>query len=79
MLSCAEASPIVIICLPRYMPVVLEPHAGDEQDTPLELVGIGLELTHFFAASLAGWLMELELAGRIATVSGGYEQLKGGS
>lgn len=28
------------------------------------------------AASLAGLLMELELAGRIATVSGGYEQLK---
>jgi DNA processing protein len=28
------------------------------------------------AASLAGLLMELELAGRIVTVSGGYEQLK---
>ena len=35
-----------------------------------------IELGAWDAASLAGLLMELELAGRIATVSGGYEQLK---
>ena len=48
---------------------------------------LGWQIQHFDAlaeqgqwdaATLAGLLMELELAGRIATVAGGYEQLKTG-
>mgnify|MGYP003379049224 FL=1 len=57
------------------------------QEAQQVLAVLGWQVQHFDAlieqgswdaASLAGWLMELELAGRIATVSGGYEQLKGG-
>ncbi len=51
------------------------------------LAVLGWQIQHFDAlmeqgtwdaAGLAGLLMELELAGRVATVTGGYEQLKSG-
>ncbi|MDO9178774.1 MAG: DNA-processing protein DprA [Agitococcus sp.] len=69
-------------------PMSVNEHGEISQEAQQVLAVLGWQVQHFDAlieqgswdaASLAGWLMELELAGRIATVSGGYEQLKSGS
>ena len=69
-------------------PMTVSENDEISQEAQQVLAVLGWQVQHFDAlieqsswdaASLAGWLMELELAGRIATVSGGYEQLKGGS
>jgi DNA processing protein len=68
-------------------PMSVNEHDEISQEAQQVLAVLGWQVQHFDAlieqgswdaASLAGWLMELELAGRIATVSGGYEQLKSG-
>jgi DNA processing protein len=68
-------------------PIIINENNEVSADAQQVLQVLGWQVQHFDAlieqgswdaASLAGWLMELELAGRIATVSGGYEQLKGG-
>ncbi len=68
-------------------PIIMSENNEVSQEAQQVLAVLGWQVQHFDAlieqgswdaASLAGWLMELELAGRIATVSGGYEQLKGG-
>ena len=69
-------------------PIIVNENSEISLEAQQVLAILGWQVQHFDAlieqgswdaASLAGWLMELELAGRIATVSGGYEQLKSGS
>lgn len=66
-------------------PVSVESLAELSPQAEQVLQVLGWQIQHFDAlaeqgrweaATLAGLLMELELAGRIATVAGGYEQLK---
>ncbi len=68
-------------------PIIINENSEVSVEAQQVLQVLGWQVQHFDAlieqgtwdaASLAGWLMELELAGRVATVSGGYEQLKGG-
>ena len=65
-------------------PVILEDTIELSQDAQQVLAVLGWQVQHFDAlveqgqwdaATLANLLMELELAGKIATVAGGYEQL----
>jgi DNA processing protein len=69
-------------------PIVMSESSDVSVEAQKVLAVLGWQVQHFDAlieqgswdaASLAGWLMELELAGRIATVAGGYEQLKSGN
>ncbi len=66
-------------------PIIVNENSEVSVEAQQVLAVLGWQVQHFDAlieqgtwdaASLAGWLMELELAGRIATVSGGYEQLR---
>mgnify|MGYP000846137600 CR=1 FL=1 len=66
-------------------PVLLEDNAELSSEAQQVLAILGWQIQHFDALieqgswdapTLASLLMELELAGKIATVSGGYEQLR---
>ncbi|HMX99236.1 MAG TPA: hypothetical protein PKC44_05605, partial [Agitococcus sp.] len=65
-------------------PTLLDENNDISEDAKQVLAILGWQIQHFDAlveqgqwdaATLANLLMELELAGKIATVAGGYEQL----